>query len=156
MNTNRFSKILSLFLAVCLAFSMMAPAVVSATETEGTGTVIEGGETPTIEGNEGGEISGGEDISAGTEEVIMPIIDEPYIADYATFLANLKLLEGYAESFISVNTGYTDPVLLVINYIRTGVAKYTEDEWVTLAGEEITAFTDYVAAQQYCKSAPKC
>lgn len=147
MNTNRFSKILSLFLAVCLAFSMMAPAVVSATETEGTGTVIEGGETPTIEGNEGGEISGGEDISAGTEEVIMPILDEPYIADYATFLANLKLLEGYAESFISVNTGYTDPVLLVINYIRTGVAKYTEDEWVTLAGEEITAFTDYVATQ---------
>ncbi len=152
MNTNRFSKILSLLLAVCLAFSMMAPAVVSATETEGTGTVIEGGETPTIEGNEGGEVSGGEDISAGTEEVIMPIIDEPYIADYATFLANLKLLEGYAESFATLNPGADngkdyDPVTLVLNYIRTGVEKYTDSNWTTLAGYEITAFTDYVAAQ---------
>ncbi len=39
--------------------------------------------------------------------------------DYATFLESLKILENYAESYVSENSG--DSKELLINYIRTGV-----------------------------------
>ncbi len=64
---------------------------------------------------------------------------------YYDFLDNLKVLEGYADSYVMANSG--DPKELVINYIRTGVDRYTEGNWVTLAGEEKKAFTAYVAKQ---------
>ena len=77
-----------------------------------------------------------------TEET-MP---ELYVEDYATFLASLKTLEGYAADYAAVNTK-EDPVLLVINYVRTGVERYTEGLWSTMCGEEKTEFVAYVAEQ---------
>ena len=70
---------------------------------------------------------------------------EPAASDFGTFMDSLKVLEGYADSYGMI-TG-TDPALLVLNYIRTGVAKYTTSSWQTMAGPENTGFTAYVAQQ---------
>ena len=70
---------------------------------------------------------------------------EPSVSDFGSFMENLKVLEGYADSYASI-VG-TDAKGLVINYIRTGVPKYTTGSWQTMAGPENTGFTNYVAAQ---------
>ncbi len=66
--------------------------------------------------------------------------------DYTGFLADLKVLEGYAAAYAAANNGADDKEL-VINYIRTGVSKYTTGTWTTMAGAENTGFTAYVAQQ---------
>lgn len=68
------------------------------------------------------------------------------VADYESFLSNLKVLEGYADEYAAANSNQ-DAKELVINFIRTGVERYNDGNWKTLAGEEITGFTSYVEAQ---------
>ena len=68
------------------------------------------------------------------------------VTDYATFLANLKQLESYASAYVESNPT-ENANALVINFIRTGVARYASGTWATLAGAENTAFTDYVTQQ---------
>ena len=81
-------------------------------------------------------------------EPVAPILEEELtVEDYATFLAELKVLEGYAVEFAASNSKYSDPNLLVANFIRTGVDRYNDGNWKTLAGEEITVFTSYVEEQ---------
>lgn len=65
-------------------------------------------------------------------------------SDYEAFVANLEVLEDYAHSYVQEKTTENE-IQIVINYIRTGVAKYTTGTWTILAGEENTAFTQYVA-----------
>ena len=65
--------------------------------------------------------------------------------NYEAFLANVKLLETYADSY-AASSG-DDTGKLVLNYLRTRVDRYNDDNWTTLAGAQITGFTDYVAAQ---------
>ena len=77
--------------------------------------------------------------------------EEPAVADYATFLENLKILEGYADSYAAANTNY-EAGLLLLNFLRTGVDRYNDGNWKTLAGEEITEFTAYVEAQDAANS----
>ena len=74
-----------------------------------------------------------DDISAVTE-----------ISDYATFLSCFKVLEGYAHTYSEKNTG-EDANALIINYIRTGVERYTSGTWEMVCGKENTAFTAYVS-----------
>ena len=66
--------------------------------------------------------------------------------EYYAFLRNLKVLEGYAQTYAREHTG-EDAVGLVINYVRCGVEKYTGGSWTMLAGEEKTDFTKYVTNQ---------
>ena len=47
------------------------------------------------------------------------------ISDYATFLSCFKVLEGYAQTYAEENAG-EDANALIINYIRTGVERYTD------------------------------
>ena len=68
------------------------------------------------------------------------------VTDYATFMADLKILENYAETYAKEHKGESETEL-VINFIRTGVEKYKDGNWKILAGEEKTAFTSYVADQ---------
>ncbi|MBR5286577.1 MAG: phosphodiester glycosidase family protein [Clostridia bacterium] len=63
--------------------------------------------------------------------------------NYADFMTNLKVLEGYADEYASGIYG-KDPGELVLNFIRTGVERYQDDNWETLAGEENTGFTSFV------------
>ncbi len=65
---------------------------------------------------------------------------------WTEFLDTLKVLEGYANDYVQLHND-EDADELVINYIRTGVEKYTTSEWDILAGTEITGFTDYVESQ---------
>ena len=67
------------------------------------------------------------------------------VTNYADFLKNLKTLEQYADEYAAA--AYTDAGELVLNFIRTGVERYQDDNWTTLAGKENTAFTNYVKAQ---------
>ncbi len=67
------------------------------------------------------------------------------VTTYADFMANFKTLEEYADAF-AAQSG-KDAGELVLNFIRTGVDRYQTGTWETLAGEEITAFTDYVEEQ---------
>ena len=75
---------------------------------------------------------------------------EPGVADYQSFLSNLKVLEQYADEFAATNSKYTAKVL-VVNFIRTGVERYNDDNWTTLAGAEITDFVRYVEGRDAAK-----
>ncbi len=68
------------------------------------------------------------------------------VTNYADFLYELKQLETYAEAFYAENSVKSKGEL-VLNFIRTGVERYLDDNWTTLAGQEITEFTSYVEAQ---------
>ena len=68
------------------------------------------------------------------------------ISDYATFLSCFKVLEGYAQTYAEENTG-EDANALIINYIRTGVERYTSGTWEMVCGKENTAFAAYVSEQ---------
>ena len=63
--------------------------------------------------------------------------------NYSDFMSNLKILEGYADEYASGIYG-KDPGELVLNFIRTGVERYQDDNWNTLAGAENTGFTSFV------------
>ena len=67
------------------------------------------------------------------------------VTEYPAFISNLKVLEGYADAY-AVTSG-KDAGELVINFIRTGVDRYNDGNWKTLAGEEIVEFTSFVEKQ---------
>ena len=139
MNAKR---ILAMILALALCFGLMTPAVAFAAEDEPAETVEQNGEQNTEPSAPAEEVT--EEIAS--TEPIVAAEKEPEVTNYADFLACLKVLEGYAEDFASTNTAYKVPQL-IINYIRTGVDRYLDGNWKTLAGEEITVFVDYVAEQ---------
>ncbi len=67
------------------------------------------------------------------------------VTNYDDFMSNLKVLEQYADEYakaVGRNAGE-----LVLNFIRTGVERYQDDNWTTLAGHEIIGFTNYVEQQ---------
>lgn len=70
---------------------------------------------------------------------------ELYVDTYADFVKYLKVLEGYADSFAASSGKKAGE--LIVNFIRTGVERYNESLWPQLAGQEITAFVNYVANQ---------
>ena len=72
--------------------------------------------------------------------------EEAKIVDYTSFMSALKVLEGYADTYAKEHAG-EDAVELVMNYVRTGVAKYNGASWDLYAGVENTAFVTYVATQ---------
>ncbi len=68
------------------------------------------------------------------------------VSDYASFMEDLEVLEQYATGYAASNSGKSVQELM-INFIRTGVDRYNDGNWKTLAGEEIVGFTSYVEAQ---------
>ena len=91
------------------------------------------------------EMTAAEPETQSMGEEAEPAEQEP-IADYDSFLQHLKELETYAANYAAEDP-QQDPGALVINFIRTGVERYTSGTWATLAGAENTAFTAYVAEQ---------
>ena len=123
-------KLLALLLAVIMAVGMF-PATVLADEIN----LVPAGENSDEETGDGD----GATLIEETEE-------ELYTTTYEDFFNNLQILEDYADKYAKVNSG-KDATELVINYIRTGVEKYTQGLWNVLAGDEDTGFTAYVKAQ---------
>ena len=72
--------------------------------------------------------------------------EQPLVTDFGTFISDLKVLEGYATSYANGHNG-ENATELVINFVRTGVNRYNTGTWNILAGEEKTAFVNYVVAQ---------
>ena len=91
-----------------------------------------------------------EDVSIELEDQESEQADETStvteISDYATFLSCFKVLEGYAQTYAEENAG-ENANALIINYIRTGVERYTSGTWEMVCGKENTAFTAYVSEQ---------
>ena len=67
------------------------------------------------------------------------------VYDYQAFVSALTVLEDYADTYAA--TSGKDAGELVINFIRTGVDRYNDGNWKTLAGEEIVEFTAFVEEQ---------
>lgn len=91
-----------------------------------------------------------EDVSVELEDQESEQVDDTSavteISDYATFLSCFKVLEGYAQTYAEENAG-ENVNALIINYIRTGVERYTSGTWEMVCGKENTAFTAYVSEQ---------
>ena len=91
-----------------------------------------------------------EDVSVELEDQESEQVDDTSavteISDYATFLSCFKVLEGYAQTYAEENAGEKANAL-IINYIRTGVERYTSGTWEMVCGKENTAFTAYVSEQ---------
>ena len=67
---------------------------------------------------------------------------------FEQFVTDLSLLEQYADAFVAVNPDLdTDAFELVLNYCRTAKEEYTSSHWASLAGDENTAFKEYVEEQ---------
>ena len=64
------------------------------------------------------------------------------VSEYDSFIEKLEQLEVYADEYAAIHM--RDPGELVLNFIRTGVERYQDDNWETLAGKEIVGFTAYV------------
>lgn len=92
-----------------------------------------------------------EEMEEAAAEEVEEVPESAYgeVTNYADFMKYLKELEGYAEAYAKTTTNakHKDTNLLVINFIRTGVDRYLDGNWKTLAGEEITEFTEYVKKQ---------
>ena len=136
---KKFTRWLSIVLIICMMLSVVAPVTVFAADdvTEN----VPGQDAVATEEATGDVVAASEETTDDDSET-----DEPATETYESFLANLKLLQGYAESYYATNTA-NDVNELMLNYIRTGVDRYLDGNWKTLAGEELTAFVTYVAQQ---------
>ncbi len=76
---------------------------------------------------------------------VIPVAAEVQLEDYRTFLSNLEDLEDYAKTYASSTGKNAD--LLMANFIRTGVDRYTTSSWTTMCGAEETAFVEFVEQQ---------
>ena len=144
MHSSILKRVLTAFLAVCLVVGTFAPITAYAEEPETT-------DVPEAIAAITEEIVGAEAVIESEVASVEPLSEseELSVETYAEFLAALKVLEGYADTYAAANG--KDAKLLVLNYIRTGVKKYTSDSWVTVAGAEETEFVNYVAAQDAAK-----
>ncbi len=74
------------------------------------------------------------------------VVAKGSVTNYNDFLSELKQLEIYAEDYYSDNSSKSEGEL-VLNFVRTGVDRYLDGNWATLAAQEITDFTNFVEAQ---------
>ena len=118
MTSRLVKRHLSLCLVLVMLLTALLPARVFAAGTNDEGSVASGGNADAV----------------------------TVTSDYATFLSGFKALEGYALTYAAEHTG-ENANALIINYIRTGVERYTSGTWEMVCGKENKAFTDYVAAQ---------
>ena len=75
--------------------------------------------------------------------VEIPKLEVKANATINEFLTNLEYLEQMAEVYALQNPG-VDPLALVLNYMRTGVANYTTGSWAIMAGPEDKDFLKFV------------
>ena len=75
-------------------------------------------------------------------ETTVDTTEETSVTDYTDFMTKFKQLEIYADEYAAAVR--RDAGELVLNFIRTGVERYQDDNWTTLAGQEIIGFTNYI------------
>ena len=151
MRKRTICRFASALLAVVLLLSTLSPITVYAEESAQKSEPAAFDEADSDAAANSDDLGEDADTKGGGEEEDTPA--EPLdtselspVADYATFLADLKQLENYALEYAQSNPSEYSTAL-VINFIRTGVERYTSSTWATLAGTENTAFTEYVTQQ---------
>ena len=82
-----------------------------------------------------------------SDKVVRPALGEQSIDTFEELLKYLPKLEEWAVEYAKVTPG-TDPVSLVIKYIRTGVDRYNSGSWGIMAGYEDAGFAKYVAEKE--------
>ena len=75
--------------------------------------------------------------------VEIPKVPVQAIETVDEFLTNIGYLEMMAEQYAKEHPG-TDPLALVLNYMRTAVANYTSGSWAIMAGPEDKEFFQFV------------
>jgi len=73
----------------------------------------------------------------------IPKVEVQAIETFEEYLSNIGYLEMMAEQYAKEHPG-TDPLGLVLNYLRTAVANYTTGSWAIMAGAEDKDFLKYV------------
>ena len=73
----------------------------------------------------------------------IPKVEIQKIETFEEYLTNLGYLEMMAEQYAKEHPG-TDPLGLVLNYLRTGVENYTSGSWAIMAGPEDKDFLKFV------------
>ena len=84
---------------------------------------------------------------AYTTYVEIPKVPTPHITTYESFIQNLAILEQAAQTYALEHPG-TDPLNLVIKYIRTGVERYNSGSWNIMAGYEDAGFRKFADEQE--------
>jgi len=79
--------------------------------------------------------------------VEIPALGEQTIESFEELVTYLPYLEEWAVEFAKKTPG-TDPVDLMIKYIRTGVDRYNSGSWGIMAGYENPEFAKYVAQKE--------
>ena len=134
------------YLSMCLVIVMLLTTLLPVGAYAADDSAIE----DTATNNEEPVASELEDVSVELEDQESEQVDDTSavteISDYATFLSCFKVLEGYAQTYTEENVG-ENANALIINYIRTGVERYTSGTWEMVCGKENTAFTAYVSEQ---------
>lgn len=165
MARGTVKRYLSMCLVIAMLLATLLPVSAYAADdsvTEGTVTSIDpdGGQTPeptdaTEETSVPEETDVPEETEVPEETDALELVDAleleaaenaiiiTEVSDYDTFLACFKVLEGYAQTYAAENGGNVNA--LIINYIRTGVERYTSGTWEMVCGKENTAFTAYVS-----------
>lgn len=135
MKRRSGTRLLSLLLAVVMLFSLLSVMAFA----EQTDAIEQPDEAP--------EAEAAESAPEALESAEAPkAASASAVTDYGVFLTDLETLESYADAYVREHAG-EDPVALVINFIRTGVEKYTDGSWTTLCGEEVEDFTLFVSEQ---------
>ncbi len=156
-------RILSLILSVLMIASSLTvvPLSVAAATEGGTptgrtcpvcgvGDVVQmEGQNPTYTNNgwEAYERCDEDDCSYTTYTPI-PALGEPEISDFEDFIGNLNFLEVLAQMYVMEHPG-SDPLELIIKYIRTGVDRYNSGSWGIMAGYEDAEFAKFVRATEH-------
>ena len=73
----------------------------------------------------------------------IPLVPVQSNKTYEEIVTNLYYLEMMAAEYAKQNPG-TDPLGLVLNYMRTGVSNYTSGSWAIMAGAENKDFLKFV------------
>ena len=69
--------------------------------------------------------------------------EERNVTTYEDFMGKFYFLEAMAFEYVNMYPG-SDPLELVIKYIRTGVDRYNSGSWNIMAGYEDAAFAEFV------------
>lgn len=144
MQKSYLTRIIAGVLSLCLALGTFMPLSAAATDAEVTDVTILP-EATVPETSPEGDGADGEDASGENSIAVLADDESLFIDSYADFVLELKQLEVHAADYAATSGKNAGELLL--NFLRTGVDRYNDSNWKTLAGEEITEFTDYVAAQ---------
>ena len=81
-----------------------------------------------------------------TDQDVTEPEDGETVGDYDTFMSLFETLEAYGDQYVKAHPK-EDAIQLVLNYVRTGVERYSGMAWDTFGGVENKNFATFVNEQ---------